>query len=97
MKVLVIGRHASLMSHLLRQMRQAGFEVTGVDTDAEALALIQQGHFEVVTIGGGVEPPSRAAFKAEAQRQTPSPTVLEIYGPDTLLPRLVALRDKATA
>jgi hypothetical protein len=94
MRVLIVGRHAGMMQSVLAQVAEAGFEVKGCLTDEEAIAAIQNESFQVVAIGGGVENSSRNLIKAECAKKSPPPEILEIYGPDSLLPRLQQLRAK---
>jgi hypothetical protein len=94
MKILILGRHAGMMQSILAQVAGAGFEARGCLTDEEAIAALQNETFQVVAIGGGVEISSRNLIKAEYAKKSPTPEILEIYGPDTLLPRLQQLRAK---
>lgn len=94
MKVLILGRHPGIMQGVLAQLQQAGFEAQGCFSDEETLQLIRGGDFEVVAIGGGVEPASRQLIKAECLRHSPGPEVVEIFGPGTLLPRLEEIKNK---
>ncbi len=77
-----------MMENILAQVRSSGYEATGISTDAEAVKLIREENFQVVVIGGGVEQAARKIFRVECAAKTPSPVFLEIFGPDTLLPRL---------
>jgi hypothetical protein len=83
-----------MMDRVLAQVRQAGFEASGVFTDPEAIHLIESGNFDVIVIGGGVEAESREKFKAVSRHKSPNPEVLEIFGPGTLLPKLLDLKRK---
>ncbi len=94
MKILILGRHAGMMQSILAQVAGAGFEARGCLTDEEAIAALQNETFKAVVIGGGVETISRNLIKAECAKKTPPPEILEIYGPDSLLPRLQQLRAK---
>lgn len=94
MNVLIIGRNAGIMEQLLPQVREAGFDAQGAILDVDALRLLRNETFDVVTIGGGVQTDSRATFHRVAREKNPATIVLDIYGPETLLPRLKALKDK---
>lgn len=92
MRVLILGRHAGMMQSVLAELAGAGFEVKGCLTDEEAITAIQNETFQVVAIGGGVGTVSRELIKTECAKKSPPPEILEIYGPDSLLPRLQQLR-----
>ncbi|SHN09127.1 hypothetical protein [Actinacidiphila paucisporea] len=63
MRTLVLGRTPARVTAVLATLRGDGFEVEGVSTDDEAKALLATDRFEVLIIGGGVGPGSRAAIK----------------------------------
>ncbi len=94
MRVLIIGRNAKLLENLLAQVRAAGFEAQGATLDVDALRLMRNEIFDVVAIGGGVETDSRATFHRVAREKDSATVVLDIYGPETLLPKLKALKSK---
>jgi hypothetical protein len=94
MKVLLIGRNPSVLEHLLPQVREAGFDAQGATLDVDALRLMRNETFDVVAIGGGVQSDSRAIFHRVAREKNEAAIVLDIYGPETLLPRLNELKNK---
>ena len=79
------------MTQAVATVRAAGFEVVGCLDDNEAVALIQGGRLDVVAIGGGVEPKSRERIKSECRGQIPGVQVLDVLGPERLLPLLRSL------
>ncbi|MCD9186631.1 MAG: iron-containing alcohol dehydrogenase [Pyrinomonadaceae bacterium] len=95
MKVLIVGRQAVVMEKILPLLKNAGFEAIGVLTDDEAVQNLRSGSFDVIAVGGGVEPESREKIRTEARETTTE--ILEIFGPDTLLPRLFQLRESKKA
>lgn len=95
MKVLIVGRQAVVMEKILPLLRNAGFEAIGVLTDDEALENLRSGSFDVVAVGGGVETESREKIRTEAQETATE--MLEIFGPDTLLPSLFKLSESRKA
>jgi hypothetical protein len=86
MKVLILGRHTSIMKDVIESLAVEGFDAAGVFTDDDAVAAVESGDFQVFAIGGGVEAASRPALIEAAEYR--GMNVLEIFGPGTLLPRL---------
>jgi ACT domain-containing protein len=93
MKVLLIGRNANIMEQSLSQVRAAEFDAQGAILDVDALRLLRNETFDVVAIGGGVQTDSRATFHRVAREKNSAVIVLDIYGPETLLPRLKKLKN----
>lgn len=89
MRVLVLGRNAAMMSSVLKMLSDASYDATGVLTDAEAIEKLRLDSFDVIAVGGGVETESRQTIKSVAEET--GTRVLEVYGPQTLLPSLAEL------
>ena len=64
--VLVLGRERHLVDASTAIIEENGFHAVGVTQDAEALALIDSGHFVAVLLGSGVEPASRPPVREHA-------------------------------
>lgn len=63
MRTLVLGRTPARVAAVLATLRADGFDAEGVSTDDEARELLRTGEFEVLIVGGGVGPGSRAEIK----------------------------------
>ncbi|MGW7419007.1 hypothetical protein ACWGJB_02860 [Streptomyces sp. NPDC054813] len=63
MRTLVLGRTPARVTAVLATLHADGFDAEGVSTDDEARKLLATGEFEVLIIGGGVGPESRAQIK----------------------------------
>lgn len=94
MQVLIIGRNAVSLEHWLEIVRAAGFSAQGAALDVDALRLIRNENFDVVAISGGVQTDSRATFHRVAREKNPATVVMDLYGIETLVPRLKELQDK---
>jgi hypothetical protein len=89
MRVLIVGVNPSIMERSLDQSAGAGFDAVGVLVGRDdVLASLAGGPWDAVAIGGGVDDATRAALHGAAAEGT---HVLNIVGPDTLLPRLRAI------
>ncbi len=92
MKVLIAGRQQDLMDTALAQVRDEGFEAAGYIEDEKIVEELKTGSYEVLAICGGVEPDSKVLFRQVVSEHSPDMRVLEVYGPETLLPGLKNLR-----
>ena len=88
-RILVIGRHANLMSRVLEMLRLHGYDVVGKQENEEAIAAFQNEKFGVVVIGGGVDSESRILLKETFIRINPSIRIIDA-NPNTLLDDLRA-------
>lgn len=79
-RVLVVGRHASIMTKVESLLAAAGLACVAALTDDEALAAIEQEALDALLLGGGVEPSSRARLAAAFERMRPGRPVIEHYG-----------------
>ncbi len=93
MKVLIVGRRQDLLDTALAQVRAAGFEAEGSRDDDEIIAQLRGGGWNVLAIGGGVDPDAKVKFRQVVADHSPATHVLEVYGPETLLPGLKQLRE----
>ncbi len=92
MKVLIAGGHRDLVDVALAQVRDDGFEATGHIEDEKIVEELKTGSCDVLAICGGVEPDSKVLFRQVVSEHSPDTHVLEVYGPETLLPGLRNLR-----
>ncbi len=92
MKVLIAGGHQDLVDAALAQVRNDGFEAAGHIEDEKIVEELKAGGYGALAICGGVEPDSKVMFRQVVSEHSPNTHVLEIYGPETLLPGLRNLR-----
>jgi hypothetical protein len=78
--VLVVGRHAERMSAVRDLLDRGGYAVSGALVDAQVIARMQTDAPEVLVIGGGVEPASRAALTSAFAERRPGRAVVEHFG-----------------
>lgn len=83
-QILVIGRHRAMMENVLAMLRNEGYAATGEFTNEAALGTFEEGHFDGVIIGGGVDEPSRNLFHTTFKRLRPDVKVLNA-SPATIL------------
>jgi DNA-binding NtrC family response regulator len=92
MRVLVLGRQPAMLQSALQRLTQEGYVATGHTTDEAIIQALHTGAIDLVVIGGGVEAASRHQIKAVAAQITPSPQVVDLYGPHHLLEAVNAAR-----
>ena len=72
LQVLVVGRHPEIMQTVLKLINNTpDWEAAGALGDETAIELFQQRRFDLVLIGGGVEPESEAKLRAIFRFQSP--------------------------
>lgn len=80
-QVLVVGRHAEIMQTVLKLLNSTpDWEATGALADEEAIELFHQRRFDLVLIGGGVEPESLAKLRAIFTFQNPLVKIVQHFG-----------------
>lgn len=80
-QVLVVGRHEEIMQAVLRLINSTpDWEAAGALADEAAIELFQQRRFDLVLIGGGVEPESEAKLKAIFTFQSPLIRIVRHFG-----------------
>lgn len=90
-RVLVVGRHADLMDRVLALVIADGHDAFGALTDEDAIARVTEDAPDLVVVGGGVEPASRAAIAAAVHAVAPGrPVIVHRGGPHGLT---AAIRD----
>jgi hypothetical protein len=72
-------------------LRQNNFDAVGANSNEEALALFQEGNFDVVLIGGGVDTESRDLFRKEFSLQNTQVKILDVH-PQTILAELEKMK-----
>lgn len=85
-RILVVGRHPTIMTRVRALLESAGYETLGTLTDEEALRALQSSPCDALLLGGGVETSSRAALSEAFRAAKPGRPVIEHFGgPDGLL------------
>ena len=80
-QVLVINRHEEIMNavrHLINNTPD--WEAAGALDDEQAIELFQQRRFDLVLVGGGVEPESEAKLRAVFAFQNPLIRIVRHFG-----------------
>lgn len=84
-RVLVVGRHASILARVTALLEGAGYVVGGALADDDAIRLMASG-FDALLLGGGVEADSRPRLRTAFAAASPGGAVIEHFGgPDGLL------------
>ncbi len=83
-KVLVIGRHESMLTKVTDMLKQQGYEAVGKQFNEEAIAAFKAGSFDAVIIGGGVDTESRDLFHTEFSKNNPNVKIIDGH-PQTVL------------
>lgn len=93
-KVLVIGRHAELLTKITGMLKKHGFDAKGKMTNEEALLIFKSEIIDAVIIGGGVDEESRNLFHKEFPEINPKVKIIDAH-PQTVLDDLnAAFQDK---
>lgn len=92
MKVLIVGLTPWILDSLTKQLKADGFEVYTARNEQTAIAAIHNIPLDVISIGGAVDIATRTAIKAEVQHGKHTIDVIEVSGPNEVIPCLQALR-----
>lgn len=80
-QVLVVGRHPEILETVVRLINQTpDWESAGALTDEEAIEIFQHRRFDLVLIGGGVDPESEAKLRAIFTFQSPLIRIIQHFG-----------------
>jgi hypothetical protein len=80
-QVLVVGRQEEIMETVLHLINNTpDWEAVGALEDEAAIELFQQRRFDLVLIGGGVEPESDAKLRAIFRFQNPLIRIVQHFG-----------------
>ncbi len=81
LQVLVIGRQPEIIEAVLKLINNTpDWEAAGALADEEAIELYQQRRFDLILIGGGVEPVSEAKLRAIFTFQNPLIRIVQHFG-----------------
>ncbi len=83
-KVLVIGRHESMLAKVTAMLKQHNYRAVGKQSNEEAIAAFTTDTFDAVIIGGGVDTESRNHFHTEFQKINPKVKIIDGH-PQTVL------------
>jgi DNA-binding NtrC family response regulator len=83
-KVLVIGRHADMLTKITEMLKQHGYNAIGKQWNEEAIAAFKADTFQAVIIGGGVDAESRSFFHKEFPKINPAVKIIDAH-PQTVL------------
>lgn len=78
-KVLIIGRHQSILNNVLSQVKNEGYNAIGATDNDTAIKMFEDFMPDAVIIGGGVDTDSRNLFRTRFKRLKPKVTILEIH------------------
>lgn len=76
-RVLVVGRHKSLMERVLKNIESEGYSAKGALSDEEAKKAFTQNNFDAVIIGGGVGNQSRSGLKEAFRLKSPDVIIID--------------------
>lgn len=79
-RVLAIGRVAAVNQWVVGRLVERGLDAVGAAGDGDFPELDARG-FDLVAIGAGVDPPTRARLKERFLEQNPEVLLLDAYGP----------------
>jgi DNA-binding NtrC family response regulator len=82
--ILIIGRHADMLSKFTTLLNQNGYNSIGRLTNEEAILVFQSQKFDAVVIGGGVDSESRFFFHNEFPKINPNIKMIDAH-PQTVL------------
>lgn len=83
-KVLIIGRHADMLTKITELLKQHGYNAFGKITNDDAVAAFKLEMPNAVIIGGGVDTESRDFFHLEFPRINPKVKIIDAH-PQTVL------------
>lgn len=79
-KVLIIGRSPEVNQRVVAQVNALGFSAAGT-TDMAQAAAFDARDFDLIAMGGGVDPATRAALRATFKEQNKDVLLLNAFAP----------------
>lgn len=79
-RILVIGKRADILERGVAALNQQGYSAVGT-VSASPDAEFHAGDFDLITVGGGVDPATRARLHARFKEQNKDVMVLDVYAP----------------
>ncbi len=83
---MIIGRHAEVLERIRGSLEKLPIEYEGAVTDDGAVELLERNHYDVVSIGGGVEGASRARLERVLVARMPEVQLIEVPRSDAASP-----------
>jgi DNA-binding NarL/FixJ family response regulator len=83
-KILIIGRHASMLTKIADMLKQNGYIAIGKMTNGDAMLAYKSENIDAVIIGGGVDSDSREYFHREFPKINPKIKIIDAH-PQTVL------------
>jgi hypothetical protein len=80
-RILLLGKRPDVMQRLLRQVHAAGLQAQGSTDLATLHQQFNALDFDLIGLGGGLEPPERQALTVEFQRRNPAVEVVDLVAP----------------
>ncbi len=74
-RILIVGRDFDITTSLVRDLREAGYDVDGIHSHGDIDAVWQQGYFDAVVLGGGLSEEQRAAWLTTLETRSPGTPV----------------------
>ncbi|WP_437779335.1 hypothetical protein [Sorangium sp. So ce1097] len=90
-RILVIGKRADILERGVAALNQQGYSAVGT-VSASPDAEFHAGGFDLITVGGGVDPATRARLHARFKEQNKDVMVLDVYAPIAMQQIAWALR-----
>ncbi|WP_437733549.1 hypothetical protein [Sorangium sp. So ce1335] len=79
-RILVIGKRADILERGVAALKQQGHAAVGT-VGASPDTEFHAGDFDLITLGGGVDPATRARLHARFKEQNKDVMVLDVYAP----------------
>ena len=83
-KVLVIGRHADMLTKVTEMLKKHNYDAIGKQWNQEAIDAFKADVFQAVVVGGGVDKESREYFHNEFPKINPQVKIIDAH-PQTIL------------
>ncbi|MCH2199167.1 MAG: hypothetical protein MK081_10330 [Flavobacteriales bacterium] len=85
-RVMIVGKHDYIIEKLEGILKLAKFGTLGSSDPERIMRMLREEDFDLLLIGGGIEPHSRLAYIEYIQSHKPDVRVVEHYGgPATIL------------
>lgn len=80
-EILVIGRHEEILQTVLRLInKNPSWQATGTGDDETAIELFHLHSFDLVILGGGIEPESELKLRTIFRMQNPNIKIIQHWG-----------------
>lgn len=80
-QILVVGRNVGIVQTVVRLINNnPAWNASHALTDEAAISIFESHHFDLVLLGGGIEPASDARLRAAFTSRNPAITIIQHYG-----------------